>query len=190
MPRRVHILGASGSGTSTLGRALAQRWQVAFLDSDDFFWEPTDPPYQVARPREDRIRLLQDAIAGAQDWILSGSACGWGDVLIPAFDLVVFLHVPTEERLKRLAQRETARFGAAALAPGGIMHDAHVEFLIWASSYDEGPATQRSRALHESWMVMLPCPVLRLDGRRPLAELVTEVERQLGGAPDDGQAVG
>ncbi len=52
MTRRVHITGAAGSGTTTLGKALAQRWRCRQFDTDDFLWEPGDPPYQAVRPRE------------------------------------------------------------------------------------------------------------------------------------------
>ena len=44
MIHRIHILGASGSGTTTLGRALAARLQCPHFDTDDCFWLPTDPP--------------------------------------------------------------------------------------------------------------------------------------------------
>lgn len=46
---RIHIFGASGSGTSTLGRAVAARLGYAFLDADDFYWLPTDPPFREKR---------------------------------------------------------------------------------------------------------------------------------------------
>jgi adenylate kinase family enzyme len=42
---RVHIVGASGSGTTTLGKALAARAGCAHLDTDEFFWMPTEPPF-------------------------------------------------------------------------------------------------------------------------------------------------
>lgn len=175
MTRRVHITGASGSGTTSLGRALAAHWSCRHVDTDDFFWLPTAPPYQTIRPRAERLAMLQAALAGRDPWCLSGSLTGWGDPLIASFDLVVFLTVPTEQRLARLAQREAARFGAA-IAPGGPMHDSHVEFLVWAGSYDDGDATQRSRLTHEAWLAKLACPVLRLDGRTPLNDLVGAVE--------------
>jgi Shikimate kinase len=47
MIHRIHILGASGSGTTTLGRALAERLQYPHFDTDDSFWVPTDPPSAV-----------------------------------------------------------------------------------------------------------------------------------------------
>jgi adenylate kinase family enzyme len=178
MTRRVHITGASGSGTTTLGRALASRWACLHVDTDDFFWLPSDPPYQAVRPRAARLTLLQAALGDQPRWTLSGSLTGWGDPLVARFDLVVFLTAPTEQRLARLVQRERKRFGAA-VAPGGAMHDSHVEFLIWAGSYDDGGATQRSRLTHEAWLARLPCPVLRLDGRLPLNDLVDAVESDI-----------
>jgi len=53
--RIVHITGASGSGTTTLGRALAERLGWMHLDTDDFYWLPTDPPYREKRPAETRL---------------------------------------------------------------------------------------------------------------------------------------
>ena len=44
-PCHLHITGASGSGTTTLGRALASAWAVPHADTDDYFWVPTTPPY-------------------------------------------------------------------------------------------------------------------------------------------------
>lgn len=40
-PCRLFIMGASGSGTTTLGRAIANEWAVPHADADDYFWQPT-----------------------------------------------------------------------------------------------------------------------------------------------------
>lgn len=111
--------------------------------------------------------------------MLSGSLCGWGDPLIPEFELVVFLAVPTEVRLARLRAREAARYGHEAIAPGGALHGAHLEFLDWAGRYDTGDVEMRSRALHEAWIRTLPGPVLRLEGDRAVAEQVARVEGRI-----------
>lgn len=41
----IHITGASGSGTTTLGRALAQALGWRYLDADRYYWLPTSPPF-------------------------------------------------------------------------------------------------------------------------------------------------
>ena len=179
MPKRIHIFGASGSGTSSLASALAARHGHRHLDTDDFYWFPTDPPYQQARPREVRLSLLASALAQSPSWVLSGSLCGWGDPLIPEFDLVVFLVVPTPVRLTRLRAREAVRYGHQAIAPGGERHDAHVAFLDWAGRYDAGGAEMRSRVLHEAWLSTLPGAVLRLEGNRTVAKQLAQIEKAI-----------
>jgi len=176
MPDRVHIFGASGSGTTSLASALATGYGHRHLDTDDFYWLPTDPPYREPRPREARLALLRQALAESRRWVLSGSLCGWGDPLIPEFELVVFLVVPTEVRLARLRAREWERYGRAALAPGGVLHHAHVEFLDWAGRYDVAGVEIRSRALHEAWLASMPNAVLRLEGDRTVGEQLVQIE--------------
>jgi adenylate kinase family enzyme len=178
---RLHILGASGAGTTALGRALSARFGYTPLDTDDYFWEPTDPPFQRPRDRDVRRTLLAAALDAHPRWVLSGSLCGWGDLFIPRFDLVVFLWVPTEIRLARLRERERQRFGTAALAPGGAMHNAHVAFMTWAAAYDEGGEDMRSRQRHEQWLAVLPCPCLRLEGPLAIEEQLTRLTEPLAG---------
>jgi hypothetical protein len=135
----VHIFGASGAGTSTLGRALGERLALAHLDTDDFFWMPTDPPFT--------------------------------GLLTPDPEL----------RLARLRERERQRYGAL-IEPGGARHTAYLEFMDWTARYDTAGPEMRSRAQHEAWTARLPCPVLRLDSARPLAELVAPVRKLTGEA--------
>lgn len=98
----LHIYGASGSGTSTLGRYLAEQFQYAFLDSDDYFWLPTDPKFTTKRPIEQRVPLIRQDIAAAKNGaVLSGSLVGWGDALIPDFTLAVRVVTDTSTRLAR-----------------------------------------------------------------------------------------
>lgn len=171
---RVHLFGAAGSGTTTLGRALARVFGVPHLDTDDYYWRVTDPPYTAKRPPDERIRLIERRIAGSAGWVLSGSLCNWGEPLLAHFTLAVFLYLPPAERLARLAAREQERYGSR-IASGGDLHDDHRAFMAWAGAYDTGKAPLRSLDLHESWMARLPCPVLRLDSARSVTELVAAV---------------
>ena len=87
----IHIFGASGSGTTTLARCIAERWGFVHLDSDDFFWLPTDPPYMHKRPIDERVLLMRAQIERAENAVISGSLTDWGDPLIPSFTLAVRL---------------------------------------------------------------------------------------------------
>lgn len=179
MTARMHIFGAAGSGCTTLGRALAEQLGCLSLDTDDYFWLPSDPPFQQMREPADRRALLGADLAQLDSWTRSGSLSGWGDLFIPLFDLVVFLWIPPEIRLARLAERERRWFGEAALAPGGAMHESHQKFMAWAAGYDTGDASMRSRARHEQWLRTIPCPVVRLEGTGTVEEHVAAVIRHL-----------
>ena len=179
MQARIHITGASGSGTTTLGRAVAQHVALPHFDTDDFYWLPMEPVYSEKRVPEDRIRLMQELFAPRRAWVLSGSLMGWGDSLRPLFDMVVFLRTPMEERLARLRQREAVRFGTDAIGPNGERHDDHMAFMDWAGQYDNPEFEGRSRRRHEAWLADLHCPILRLDGTQRVDELVTVICRQL-----------
>lgn len=109
------------------------------------------------------------------DWVLSGAVDGWGNELIPHFDLVVFMLTPRDIRLQRLRDREAAHFGADVVAQGGWRHEETEAFIEWASRYEAGDREGRSLQMHEKWLSRLPCPVLRVDGSRPTTELVEQV---------------
>ena len=172
---RIHLMGASGSGVTTLGRTLADRLALPHHDSDDYFWLPTAPPYQTLRPIPDRLRLIREMFLPRCDWVLSGSVTGWGEELVAHFDLVVFVITPRDVRLKRIRAREAAHFGADAVAPGGWRHEETEAFIEWASHYEAGDREGRNLAKHEAWVANLPCPVVRVDGARPIAELVEQL---------------
>ena len=174
MAARVYITGAAGSGTSSLGRGLAERLGVVHLDTDDFYWAPSDPPYTVKRPVAERVALIlaeQVAQGMAGGWVLSGSADGWGEPAIQGAQLIILMQTPTPVRLARIRRRETEKFGDR-IKPGGDMEYNHREFLKWAASYDDPYFGGRSLQRHREWLAGRAEPVLELVGTRPLAEMV------------------
>ena len=120
---RIHIFGASGSGTTTIGKAVAEKLGYTHFDTDSYFWLPTEEPFTEARPTEERLRLMQTDLLRVDNWVLSGSLNGWGDPLIPLFDLVIFVYVPQDERIRRLKIREHKRYGDDT-SIGGARYEA------------------------------------------------------------------
>ena len=110
---KVHIVGASGSGTTTLARALAPELGAIALDSDDYYWLPTQPPFTDRRDRALRHQLVMADLACHPRAILSGAIIGWGDDLEHAFDLVIFLSLPHELRCEGASERGGAGAGGA-----------------------------------------------------------------------------
>ena len=109
MKQVIHIFGASGAGTSTLGKKICEELGFFFMDTDDYFWEPTDPKYTVKRSFEERLRLMKEDIEKHDQIVISGSLVDWGDELIPLFTLAIRLVTDTDVRIERLRKREKAK---------------------------------------------------------------------------------
>jgi adenylate kinase family enzyme len=160
---RILVTGASGTGTTTLGRALAHTLGCAHLDADHYYWIPTDPPFRDKRDRlERRVMMEHDLVASPV--VVSGSVMDWGSKIEDAFDLIVFLTLASEIRISRLHARELAAFGKV-----------DQKFLDWAAQYDSGTQAGRSRLRHERWLAMRKAPVLRIDGDLSVEERVRRV---------------
>jgi adenylate kinase family enzyme len=175
MINRIHILGASGSGTTTLASIISKKSGYKHIDTDDYYWVKTEPPFTQKRKPEERIKLLSEAMQSCDKWILSGSLCGWGDVLIPLFDLVIYLWIPQDVRMERLKEREFQRYGNEIKA-GGKLYDSHLEFMEWASQYDTGDMNIRSKKLHYTWLNSLPCQVIKIEEDLTIDKKVRKVE--------------
>lgn len=169
MRQIIHIYGASGSGTTTLGKKLCQELGYKFMDTDDYFWLPTNPPYTMKRDKCECLRLMKEDIEEAENVVVSGSLVDWGDELIPLFTLAIRLKTDTEVRIDRLRRREYEKFGSR-IEPGGDMYEKHQEFLEWAGKYDSGSIDMRSRAKHDLWQQLLQCHQIVLDGTHGLNE--------------------
>ena len=178
MKNVIHIFGASGSGTTTLGKKICEELKYKLIDTDDYFWMPTDPKFTSKRPREERIKLMTRDIDGYNNVVISGSLVDWGDVFISRFTLAVRIEVDPDIRIARLIEREKQRFGSR-IEPGGDMYSQHTAFIEWARSYDTGGLDMRSKAKHDEWQKLLLCDVLHLDGADTVAYNFDRVKSML-----------
>ena len=167
------ITGAAGSGTSTLGRELSKTVpDLEFLDADDFFWLPTNPPYQFKRHPDERLTLLLSQME-SKNIVLSGSVTSWGIKHEISFDLIIFLYLETEIRLERLKKRELKKLGT--------IDD---EFIAWASEYDNPKFSGINFVKHQNWLSQQKCRVLKIEGNLSIQERINRVKIEIGFVSD------
>jgi len=161
MKQRIHVFGASGSGTTTIAKIACDKLAFKHFDSDSYFWQHTEEPFTIERPRDECLRLMNNDLSNNDKWILSGSIANWGNILIPYFDLVIFVYVPQDIRLERLKKRELERYGDKVFPGGGRYYESK-SFLEWAASYEIGTMNGRTLQKHEAWLTQIECTSLKI----------------------------
>lgn len=181
MEEGIMILGASGTGKTTLGRMTARKLGFAFLDIDDFIWrKDTELPFTVMYSREEKIGRLMTAVRESGKFVMAGSMNSFHEYFDPFFRLAVFLTVEEKVRIARVHEREIKEFGKRVL-PGGDMYEHHQAFLQDVAGYEKGTGSS-TREQHENWMKQLTCPILRMDGKtlpKSNAEMIVKAYRGL-----------
>ena len=92
------------------------------------------------------------------------------DEMNSAYDLVVYLDVPVDIRMKRIRKRSVDKFGDRVL-PSGDMYEQEEEFFEFAS--------KRDPVFIELWLNTLSCRVLYLDGTSSINENVKRITSEL-----------
>lgn len=86
-------------------------------------------------------------------------------------DFIVYLQVPAQVRLARVQRRSVEMFGSRALE-GGDLYGQEQEFLRFVAA--------RTLDSADRWAQSMRCPVLYLDGQRPIWENVRRIYQEIG----------
>jgi shikimate kinase len=99
------IASASGNGKTTLGRELAHRLGVPFVELDALVHGPG-----WAETPDDVLRAKVAPIAASDGWVIDGTyQRKLGDLVLRSADVVVWLDLPMRTWLPRLVRRTTRR---------------------------------------------------------------------------------
>lgn len=98
---RIHILGAAGSGKTTLALQVAERIDCPWYELDTIAYEGG---YARKRTLEERIASLQ-AVTATSAWVTEGFFLWWIDDLLDAADAIVWLDLPITVSLPRVITR-------------------------------------------------------------------------------------
>ena len=171
-PSGIMIFGASGAGSTTLGREIAQLLNFEHFDTDDYFFESSDTNFTKERPLQERQRLLLSAIKSP--FVITGCLREWGGFIDDMFSLAIFIQTPQDVRLERLEKRDYTRSGER-IRKGGDLYESHQKFLAYVSTYENGGMKTRSLASQEAWAKTLTCPIIRIDGTADYKETAKNI---------------
>ena len=157
------VCGLNGSGKSTLGRMLAEKMGYTYIDNEELYFPKDDSVYEYshARAKQDVIRLLEEKIQRNRHFVFAAVRGDYGSILLSALDYTVAIDVPKEVRLQRVYERSLRKFGTRVLE-GGDLYDRETDFFDIVKA--------RPDDYVNAWLSQLSCPVIHVDGTRPLEE--------------------
>lgn len=156
IPHGIIVFGANGSGKTTLGRELARILNYKHMDIEDYYFEKSEIPYNVARSREDLLNLMLSDIKKYRSFVISTVIGDLGDIIPQFYELAVFMSAPFELRMERVKQRSFAQHGERVRI-GGDMYEQEQKFFDYVAL--------RPLEKIDQWAETLACPVIRIDGR-------------------------
>lgn len=166
LPRRVRVVGNSGSGKTTFAIALASRLGLAHLELDEVFW---DADWTLRDPAEARVLLAGFlGSAGRDGWVIDGNWNRKLDGMLDGADRVVWLDYPRRVIMPRVLRRTISRgitgrpmwHGNTERLSNLVRRDPEQNIVLW--SWTQHTAyRERYRQLAASG-----APVLQLDGPR------------------------
>lgn len=163
MPLQVVVMGVCGCGKTTVGRALAQRLKLRYVEGDDLH-----PPANVERMRAGTPLTDADRLG----WLQAvGAELARGDAVLASCSA-----------LKR-SYRDLLRGAAPELR---LVH-LHAAPELLAARLQSRQGHYMPASLLDSQLQTLEPPLedespIRLDAAQPLASLVAAARRQLAGA--------
>jgi adenylate kinase family enzyme len=129
MYRRIHILGAAGSGKTTLAHWAAAKLAVPWYELDTVAYEGG---YARKRTLAERLASLQ-TITAQPAWVTEGFYLWWIDDLLNQADAIVWLDLPWYIAMPRIITRHLKLSWAGANRHPGLIKLA--KFTWWCRRY-------------------------------------------------------
>lgn len=168
----IQICGLNGCGKSTIGKELAKEFGFHFIDNESLFFSRTteSEPYTNSRSRSDVEKLLVEEVNTHKNFVFAAVKGDYGEDIISKYKYVIVVEVPKEIRLQRVRNRSFLKFGSRMM-PGGDLYDQEESFFQMVES--------RREDCVESWVQTMRCPVIRVDGTKPIQENLEIITRYI-----------
>lgn len=169
----IQICGLNGCGKSTLGKALAERIGFHFIDNENLYFSRTsiDEPYKNPKSRADVERLLMEEVSKHPNFVFAAVKGDYGKDMIPMYNYIVMIEVPKNIRSKRVRNRSFQKFGARMLKGGDLYSKEEAFFQMIDSREDD---------FVETWLQTVNCPIIRVDGTKPIEDNVEYIIKEIG----------
>jgi adenylate kinase family enzyme len=105
--RRISMVGVSGSGKSTVGKELARRLAVPYVELDAIFHQPGWAPLPA-----EQFRRRVIALASGDGWVIDGNYSAVLPLVWERADTVVWLDLPRRTVMRRIVWRTVRRAAA------------------------------------------------------------------------------
>ena len=166
------VASASGNGKTTLGRELARRLGVPFVELDSL----VHGPGWVETPDDD-LRARVEPIVRSDGWVIDGAyQHKLGDLVLDSADLIVWLDLPIRIWLPRLVRRTWQRLRSREQLWNGNTESlasavwGRESLLVWA-------LRTHFRRRREWPDVLATRPMVRLTRRSEVDRFLTEAGR-------------
>ncbi len=101
---RINVVGTSGSGKSTVGKRIAEKLNIPYIQLDQLHWKPN---WQESTD-EELFTKLENALS-ADDWVLDGNYSKTQPIKWNRVQMVVYLDLPFHIVLYRIIKRSLRR---------------------------------------------------------------------------------
>ncbi len=128
--RRIHVLGNTSAGKSTLAARLACALDVPFVELDALNWEPGWVGLNDTNPEELERRMRK---ATASDgWVVAGSYIAFSQrVFWPRLQTVIWLDLPLPQLVWRVLRRSWRRWRSRELLWGTNYERFWPQLMVW-----------------------------------------------------------
>ena len=126
--------------------------------------------YSEPRTRQEAEKILLNKVIAHDNFVFSDVKGDYGKEIIPFYKYAVFIDVPADIRMSRVRGRSFQKFGDRML-PGGDLYEQEEEFFNMAAA--------RTEDYVEGGLQSLNCPIIRVDGTKPVEENVNFIAEKI-----------
>jgi adenylate kinase family enzyme len=139
--QRILVIGASGTGKSTLARRMGAKLGLPVIHLDQHYWSRG-----WTAPEAEDWRHRVEGLAAREAWVMDGNYSGTFDLRLPRAQAIVWLDLPRWLYFPRAVKRTLVNYGRERgdLGPG-CPERLDLDFLFgWVWTY---PSRSRPRTL-------------------------------------------